>query len=322
MTDELEEAQLGPLGTELGRGGQAVVHLLPELQLPDVAGSLVYKRYFGQQSAPHGLRAIVRVRSALDQRGRERLDTIASWPARVVRKDGVVVGVVMPLIHESFFQKRVLPGSGRAVNDPREVQNLFVEPSLAVRLGMPPVTTADRLAFCRDFAGALAFLHGRGVVFGDVNAKNALFRRAPEPTVMLVDCDAVRIKGSAAVVRQLSAPDWAPPEGTILTQATDVYKLGLFVLRALTPGPQASTARDPDRLRELFDPAGQQLLRATLGENAQDRPRSAEWYAYLAKQTPQRRHTVVARKQSEPARRTTTSGWRRNRTTGGWERAT
>ena len=47
---------------------------------------------------------------------------------------------------------------------------------------MPAPDLGERFAICRDLAGALAFLHEHGVVFGDVNAKNALFRIGLEPT--------------------------------------------------------------------------------------------------------------------------------------------
>ncbi|MGW6441838.1 hypothetical protein [Lentzea sp. NPDC055074] len=320
MTDEVDLAELGEVGRQIGKGGQAIVYLAPGLTLPDVSGPLVYKAYLGQQSAPHGLRAIVRVRSAMDARDRQRLDTIAAWPVRVVRCEGRVVGVLMPLIPDSFFQERFLP-TGRPSRDPREAQNLFVAPELAARLGMPSLTGADRLAVCRDLAGALSFLHDKGIVYGDVNAKNELFRLAPEPTVMLVDCDAVRIRGSAAVVRQLSAPDWDPPEGAVLTQATDVYKLALFVLRVLTPGPQASTARDPERVRRMLDGAGWDLLSRSLSVRAKDRPLASAWYAYLARRTPRRGSTAVdvaPAQLAEPRAPMVTSGWRRDPATGRW----
>ncbi|MCT2588266.1 hypothetical protein [Actinophytocola gossypii] len=306
MTDELDRSAVGRLGPQLGSGGQAVVYLAPDLRLPDVSGTLVFKQYKGNQVSPNGLRAIVGVRSKLDPAGRTRLDSMAAWPARVVRDAGRICGVVLPLIPDTFFQERVLP-TGRHVRGAREVQNLFVDPALATRLGMPSLTPRQRFGVCRDLAGALALLHENGVVFGDVNAKNELYREHPEPTVMLVDCDAVRIRGSAPVVRQLSAPDWDPPEGAVLTQATDLYKLGLFVLRVLSPGPQASTARDPARLTGRLDAEGRDLVTAALGPVGSYRPTAAAWSGYFARRT-----------SPAPPDRTPTSGWRRDPGSGRW----
>jgi len=315
MTDELARSELGELGQQLGSGGQATVFLVPELTLPDAAGSLVFKQYKGDQVSPHGLRAIVGVRSRLDADDQRRLDSIAAWPVRVVRDAGRICGVVMPLIPDSFFQERTLP-TGRRSRDPREVQNLFVDPELADRLGMPRLSMSERMAVCRDLAAGLALLHRHGVVFGDVNAKNELFRVRPEPMVMFVDCDAVRIRGSAAVVRQLNAPDWNPPEGAVLTQATDLYKLGLFIIRTLNPGPQASVARDPRRVFDRLDPEGKALVTAAVGEIPSARPSAATWRAYFAKRVSTR---SVSRPAMAPAPRpTVTSGWRRDPATGKW----
>jgi DNA-binding helix-hairpin-helix protein with protein kinase domain len=282
MNDEIHRHDLGDLGPQLGKGGQAVVYLAPALRLPDATGPLVYKEYRQNQVAPHGLHAIVAVRGRLTRRQRDRLDGLVAWPLRVVRDGTGIRGVVLPLIPDSFFQERVLP-SGKPSRDPRDIQYLFVDPSRAVRLGMPLMSLADRLAVCRDLALALALLHEYGVVFGDVNAKNVLFRKHPEPAVMLVDCDAARIKGSAPVVRQLSAPDWEPPEGSVLTQETDMYKFGLVILRVLTPGSQASTARDPNRVVDpLLDTEGRHLLHATLSPEPRTRPSAKTWRRYLA----------------------------------------
>jgi serine/threonine protein kinase len=319
VSDELDRSELGRLGAELGKGGQAVVYLAPQLTLPDVAGQLVYKQYKGNQVSPNGLRAIVGVRSKLDPKARAMLDSVAAWPARVVRENGAISGVVMPLIPDSFFQERILPSTGRRSRDPREVQNLFINPAMAIRLGMPAPSLGERFAICRDLAGALALLHRNGVVFGDVNAKNALFRLSPVPTIMLVDCDAVRIRGSAPVVKQLNAPDWDPPEGKVLSQATDLYKFGLFVVRTLNPGPQSSTARDPRRVCDQLDAEGRSLLLAALGPRATRTP-AAAWRAYFAKRAGRPSTAGLVDPNSVPrqAKPKPEPGWRRDPATGRW----
>jgi hypothetical protein len=160
-------------------------------------------------------------------------------------------------------------------------------------------------------------------VFGDLNAKNELFRLHPAPTLMLVDCDAVRIRGSAPVVRQLNAPDWAPPEGAVLSQATDLYKFGLFVVRALSPGPQASTARDPRRVYDILDAEGRALVTQALSATGRERPPAAAWRNYFGKRTAPARGTPSANGHRAPAPAattppTTTAGWRRDPQTGRW----
>src|ERR1041384_1108642 len=222
---------VGPLGELLGAGGQAKVYRAPHVSLTDVPGPLVYKEYKPGQAPPHGLPAVVSRRLRMEEAARRRLDAVTAWPVRAVEDRGEVRGVLMRLIPEDFFEDRVKP-SGKRARTLREVQHLFVEPQRAARLGMPAPTAAQRALVCRDFASAVHLLHRNDLVIGDLNPKNAVFRLDQRPCVMLVDCDAIRIKGAAAVVRQLNAPDWNPPE-PVLSQATDLYKFGLFVLRCL-----------------------------------------------------------------------------------------
>jgi hypothetical protein len=276
----IERAQLGGIGDKLGSGGQAHVYLLPDLQLPDAPGPLVYKEYRDGHAPPHGVRGLVAARSKLPSTERARLDTFATWPLAVVQDGSRACGVVLPLIPDSFFQDRVLPGTGTVHHSLREVQNLFIDAELAERLGMPAPSTRQRLLICRDLAAALHFVHRHRMVVGDINAKNAVFRIDQRPAVMLIDCDAIRIAGSAAVVRQLNAPDWDPPEGMVQSQATDRYKFGLFVLRCLSPGPMASIARDPQRVDHVLDGKARQLLRAALGP-APGRPTAQTWGRHL-----------------------------------------
>lgn len=324
----LQRAELGDLGTLLGTGGQAKVYEAQQLSLPDAPGPLVVKLYRSGHAPPHGLRCLVAQRNRLKPAERARLDTLTAWPLRVIEDHGEACGVVLRLIPDSFFQTRVLPGTGRQARGPREVQNLFVDPTRARFLGVPEPTLAQRLLVCRDFASALHMLHRHEMVVGDLNAKNALFRLRDRPSVMLVDCDAIRIKGSMAVVRQLNAPDWEPPEGSLLSQATDLYKFGLFVLRCLSPGSGASTARDPRHAHATLDAEGRRLLRAALDGPPVDRPAARDWGHYLdwlltgrrvaASFQPKRSAPPASAASAASAAEEAITGWRRDPATGSW----
>lgn len=282
---DLAEHQLGPIGPEIGKGGQAKVYDLLGLTLPDVQGRLVYKKYRQGAAPAHSMSRIVALRTQLRARPAElaRLDALAAWPVRqVVGPSRAVLGLVLPRIPDSYFQDLRLPSGAREQHQ-REIQYLFIPPDRALRLGAPTPTPEERLRICRDFAGALTFLHGElDVAFGDINARNALFRLGADPTIMLIDCDAVRVRGHMATVAQLNAPDWDPPEGAqVLSQSTDLYKLGLFVLRCVTPREFSSVNRDPEAARGALDTAGLDLLRAALSGPAHDRPSAERWYRYL-----------------------------------------
>lgn len=283
----LTVGDLGQLGDQLGAGAQAVIFDAPALRLPHAPGRLVYKEY-KPGAAPRlaDMDRLIDLRARLDEHDRTHLDTIATWPQRaVVDAGGALRGVVLPRIPDSFFQPVTLPSSGLPATWVREVQHLFVDPARCRRVGMPDVTWEQRLTICRDFAAALDFLHGPAinVTFGDINAKNELFRVDGAPTVMFVDCDAVRRHGFVTGQPMLNAPDWEPPHQTSLNQSTDRYKLGLFVLRCLTdPGPQASVRTDPADVDGVLDATGRALLMATLRGYPADRPSANDWLRYLS----------------------------------------
>jgi hypothetical protein len=276
--------QLGGLGRELGRGGQATVFDLPKFTLPDAPGALVYKRYHVPPPTAADLRKIVSLRGGLDPVERARLDAIASWPCRIVQlPDGTVCGVILPRIPSSFMDTIDLP-SGERKSSLREVLNLFAPVERVRKVGRPVPTDRERLAVCRDFAAGLQFLHERlDVVFGDINAKNELFQLRARPMVMFLDCDAVRPRDSVAATKQLNAPDWDPPERTTLNRTTDLYKLGLFILRALTPGHQTSARRDPATVAGILDTAGLELLSRAVGQVPLARPSAREWTVHLSR---------------------------------------
>ncbi|HEX6343915.1 hypothetical protein [Umezawaea sp.] len=223
---------------------------------------------------------MVASRNALDDATRAKLDAVTAWPVRVVEENGHAVGIVMPLIPEPYFD--LVTRNAGVKKSLREVQNLFVAPDRALRLGRPVPTDEQRLRICRDFAGGLAFLHHElKIVVGDVNPKNAVYRLDAEPMVLFLDCDAVRPTGVVARVKQLNFPDWLPPEGGALSRATDHYKLGLFILRCLTPGAYSSVNTDPAAAATCLDPEGLAMLRRALGPVPADRPTAREWEARL-----------------------------------------
>jgi hypothetical protein len=274
--------QLGALGAELGRGGQASVFSLPHFTLDDAPGQLVYKRYHVTPRSSADLCTIVSLRNTLDPMTQKRLDAVAAWPCRVVMHAGTAVGVVMPRISKGYVDTLQLP-SGKAKQSLREVLNLFAPIERVRRVGRPIPSDVQRLQVCRDFAAALSFLHEElGVVFGDINAKNELWQLSDSPFVMFLDCDAVRPRGSVAGTRQLNAPDWDPPEGGSLNRSTDLYKLGLFILRTLSPGDQASARRNSAAASRLLDRMGLDLLARAVGKVPGSRPSAREWTVYLS----------------------------------------
>ncbi len=322
MEEVVPVARLGRLGDLLGAGGQGRVFDAPDLRLPDAPGSLVYKEYKAVQQSAYGLRRLVTIRNGLDPDARRKLDERAAWPLRVVDEADRVRGVVMPRIPDSYFQERTLPGTGRVENGIREVQNLLIPPARAHRVGMPVPTFSERLMICRDFAAVLHFVHKNGLVVGDLSARNGLYRLDERPSVMLVDCDAIRVRGTMAAMAQLNSPDWDPPE-KMLTQSSDRYKFGLFVLRCLSSGEQISTTRDPSRADAALDDEGRRMLRAALSDQRGNRTTAQAWGKYFDSLLTGRSVAAAVTHSPTPARQSqpepeSPSGWIRDPVSGRW----
>ncbi|WP_410610276.1 hypothetical protein [Amycolatopsis sp. lyj-109] len=287
MTLTIEHADLGKLGGQLGRGGQAVVLEAPEVTLPGVPGPLVYKQYKKPPNSGDELRKIVAQRDKLSAVDRARLDGCTTWPLRVVERAGVPCGVLMRRIPPEFGEQVKEIHTGNTKWKPCEVQFLFVDTAL---LGGPLVgrrvpTWEQRLTICRDFAGMLDFYHERvNAVFGDINPKNELYRLDDTPSVMFIDCDGVRLMSQGASNVQLNVDDWRPPEGGSLNRLTDRYKFGLFVRRSLLPGARASIATDPGAMAGVLDAEGADLLTRAIAKGAdpRQRPSPYEWWRYFS----------------------------------------
>ncbi len=278
----LARSQLGAL-QQIAKGGQGRVYRATELQLDGESRPLVYKEYRAKSISITGLDGMTSFRERLDPRDRAMLDVLTNWPLRVVEgDDGRAAGVIVPLIPDAFFHELRLADGGTK-RRPRDGQYLAQPPERCQRAGVPVASPGDRYRVCRDLAFAIGFLHRRGICIGDLSFPNMAYAPDLSPCVYLVDCDAFRLSGSAPVVPQLHTPDWAPPEGASAQSIrTDLYKLGLFVLRVLSPRALSAQNRDPAWADGALDPRGRYLLRKALasGPDAQ-RTSAKEWYEHL-----------------------------------------
>ena len=154
---------------------------------------------------------------------------------------------------------------------------------------MSQVTLADRLLLMTQLAFAFAVLHKQDWVIGDFSFQNAAFALDP-PRLLLIDCDdAASLSDQER--RQPHTPQWAPPEcqgsGAHRHQdhQTDVYKLGLAIVRYLRPEKGATTTFDPERLVGILDSTGLSLVRSALSEDRDARPTAREIFEYLKRFT-------------------------------------
>lgn len=277
----------------------AKVFAIPSYFIAEAPGeALVYKR-FNKAIRPvplYGLEALVKVRDSLDPRHREAFDRSLNWPLRAVVDDQPgAAGVILPLLEDGWFVDLRL-SSGAIKRKCTEGQFLLMDKEYCTKVGIPFLTSDQRIMICRSLVYAMGLLHRAEVVYGDLSARNFLYRISPRPQVLLVDCDAVRVHGAAAALgAQPHTPEWEPPEALlakrrrdpggfgIQNKQTDRYKLGLAILRIMTPGRGSSVNRDPALARGRLPHHLYELLVSGLSDDPSERPEAKTWFKEFAR---------------------------------------
>jgi len=191
----------------------------------------------------------------------------------------------MPLIPKDFFFRGNDVTTGEKKDLARGIEWLFKDSGYIAKaqVDIPYPDPTERLILLGKLVYAVGRLHKLGWVFGDISGKNAVWALRP-PRVLLLDCDGAAPLSDQSRV-QGNTPTWDPPEfgskqHALQTDVTDVYKLGLAILRALT---QTIQAKDPGRLvaGQAVDAAGATLIARAVDSDRDVRPTAKELYNYL-----------------------------------------
>jgi len=179
------------------------------------------------------------------------------------------------------------------------VMELVDGPDLRKRLRECPVPAADVAFVGAELAGALAYIHARGVIHRDVKPANILLPPAiagTAPRAKLTDFGIARMIDGArytATGATLGTANYLSPEqasGRSASASSDIYSLGLVLLECLTgriefggsplEAAVARLSRDP----VIPDALGTQwgsLLAGMTARDADSRPTAAEVSAAL-----------------------------------------
>jgi hypothetical protein len=277
----VNRAALGPL-KELAEGAYGQVHDTG-YHLPGDSSAVVFKEFTKQVAEQaRAAESAVSFRDRLRPADRADLDRCTVWPRALVEERGAVVGLLMLRIGPEFFFEATDQQTGDTTTKLRDLQWLIATPAQLTANGAPDVDETDRLVLLAQLVYDVARLHKQDWVYGDLSFKNAAFVISP-PHMILLDCDGAADLHNPAR-KQSHSLGWEPPEcaqRNVQDKATDVYKLGLAILRCLNPGQGAATGRDPARVRGKLDAAGIALIARAVDPDPAKRPTAKELYAYL-----------------------------------------
>jgi hypothetical protein len=287
----VSKSDLGPLQV-IKQGGNGCVYRT-DYQLKGDTEHLAYKEF----TQKHGEQArsaemTVRFWEQLPPPRRRRLAQMTVWPRALVRDSSrQVCGLLMPLLPDHFFWTRPDHINGGTKRLPLELQQLIGMHPRGGTPGAPRSADAlERHVLLAKLAYVLALLHRLAWVYGDLSFKNVAYALDP-PRIKVMDCDA------AAPVADLSreqgnTPFWFAPEcegsNRLQDPRTDVYKLGLMVLRCLTPGSAASQTHNSARIVGVLDSEGERLVKCALSRVPDERPSAREIFLYLKRAAEER----------------------------------
>jgi hypothetical protein len=280
----IKRSDLGPL-EEISEGGYGKVYRAPQCRLPADPGTpIAYKEFTTEVAAQaRSAEKAVLFRDLMNPADRADLDRCAVWPRALVADGSAVTGLLMPLIPGDFFFDTTDPFTGAKAKLLRDLQWLIANPAQLAAQKMAPVDETDRLVLIARLVYAIGRLHKQGWVYGDLSLMNAAYALNP-PRLILLDCDGAASLTDASR-KQSHSIGWKPPECAQLNvqdKETDVYKLGLAIMRFLNPGVEdVSTKTDSRLIAGKLDSAGAGLVQRAVGADRSARPTAKELYAYL-----------------------------------------
>jgi hypothetical protein len=263
------------VGDSISKGGVGAIYRTTDPRW-------VYKQYHSPDKAPpaeHLERLVEIGRDVLIQQGLKigaTPESSINWPVDIVRlPNRQIIGCVLPTIPDRYFH----PTLGN-VNT--------LDFLVMIRSDPPPAT--HRMIVLLRMAEILAFVHSKGLVHGDVNAKNVAWSINPAPEAYLIDCDGMVPQDPPPKVG-VQAVYWTDPRVVDkIVPAHDHYSdwyclalafyRGLLLIKGGALGKQKDgTWSAPGQIPPDLDPRVATLMRRGLTDplDASTRPEPAEW---------------------------------------------
>ena len=184
-----DKGQTITTGPQLGAGGEGAVF--------DVVGqpAMVAKIYHAHRlDAALAAKVTAMVADPPDDETRAKFNHVSiAWPEAVLYNGNTFMGYLMPKIPKSDDLYDLLQPQQRAQQH-------------------PTLNHRHLYRSARNFALAMAAIHRKGYVIGDVNFKNALFN--DDALITVVDCDSMQVTDAQRVVHRclVGIPEYTSPE--------------------------------------------------------------------------------------------------------------
>ena len=184
-----DKGQTITTGPQLGAGGEGAVF--------NVVGqpAMVAKIYHAHRlDAALAAKVTAMVADPPDDETRAKFNHVSiAWPEAVLYNGNTFMGYIMPKIPKSDDLYDLLQPQQRASQHPK-------------------LNHRHLYRSARNFALAMAAIHRKGYVIGDVNFKNALFN--DDALITVVDCDSMQVTDAKNVVHRclVGIPEYTSPE--------------------------------------------------------------------------------------------------------------
>ena len=168
-------------------------------------------------------------------------DSRLARPLAVVHKNGQFVGYVMKPFQDgcTFDLKHFNGSKSVALKDFKIFLNSSAE---RARMGVPDLTTKEKLLLLEDFLGTLQKLHALEIIVGVISGNNLVMQSKRNGQnrlrAIFLDVDSFRASSKPNPLGSEVTPDWSVPEDkeknrVQANKKTDVYKAALMVRRLL-----------------------------------------------------------------------------------------
>lgn len=211
------------LGTKLGGGGEGTVYDVPH------APDYVAKIYIPSRRTPQLAKKLsMMVANQPDDPTRTQLHHVSiAWPSELIYENNQVVGFVMPKMGKSNRLYELIQPQRRAKNH-------------------PGFNYRYNYRVAANLAQAMASIHAKNYVIGDVNEHNALFNS--QALITIIDCDSMQVtdqQTNTVFPCLVGVPEMTAPElqGVDFSNAihartlhSDVFALAIIVFKLLMEG--------------------------------------------------------------------------------------